>query len=111
MGMAGVISLSDAIDIVNSGKSFDIEFVTADRNRAVGGDLKFYKSVVRTSIYQPKKAGARAKVHYTGNNKHVNPVHSEHGTFNIYVAQNTAKQRIVKVHTRLITQINGKDVL
>lgn len=102
------ITLKQALDIIDSGKAFDIEYVACDKERGTGGELKAYTNVVKSSVmFKPRDTANKSKVLV----KRAMVNHGANSTFNIYVPQGDRKDKIRKVHTRLITKINGLEVL
>jgi hypothetical protein len=103
------ISLADVIDEMDSGRQFDIEYVTADRKRGIGGELKAYSGVIKTHAVVTK---VKSNIRHCEERATKHPNHSFNSTVNIYAPREPdSKKRIKKVHLRLITRFNGKDVL
>ena len=88
--MTNTVTLADVIDEMNSGRQFDIEFVTADRQRGTGGQLKAYSGAIISYavVKAPVKAKGEAKV-----KKVVNPQHGHNSTVNIYIPSEEKKDR------------------
>lgn len=83
---------------MNTGQPFSITYVTLDKKRGTGGQLRTLVNATKKSANMVM-AGSPA----TGTRK---PNHSDNGTINIVCADGS----ITKVHTRLITQFNNHDV-
>jgi hypothetical protein len=105
------ISISAMLDEINSGNAFDIEYVTADERRKKGGELKRYSGCIKSQSVTSGKADKKYEPVVNVTNQSKNPHHEAHVTFNIYVPHPDEGSKIKKVHTRLVTQFNGKDVL
>jgi hypothetical protein len=106
-----VITLAEVVTIINSGKAFDIEYVTCDRERGTGGELKVYSQVTKSSAIPERRKG-RGKKHIPDIGVTRNPNHSANHTVNIYIpGEPDRHKRIRKLHLRLITKVNGKQVL
>lgn len=101
-----VIQLKEVIDGIESGKPFDIVFVTADRKKGTGGEIKRYKNWVKCNLEAMPEPILRRNKMEIGSYKM--PQHQEHKTKNI---MNPVTRDIRKVHIRLITEFNGKRVV
>lgn len=102
------LTLRQAIDIIESGRAFDIEYCTADMARGTGGELKAYSGVTTTTAMP--RTGGKKKFGEKVLTKRVNPHHEANSTINLYIPAAPVNERLRKVHTRLITKINGKEV-
>lgn len=103
------ITLQEALRILDSGARFDVSFVKADKKRGTGGGIETLLGCTKHT----------AKKHVTDNNvgnietqphtyKAFAPRHFANSTRNLFVL-NT--RRIVKVHIRLLTRLNGKKII
>lgn len=78
------IFLADALKIIDSHEPFDIEYITADKNRRTGGKRNSFKNVVSTSRFY--KHGIRTiKILSSGNSR--------------------------EFHIRLMTKFNDKEIV
>jgi hypothetical protein len=98
----------DVVEQMDSGAPFDITYITMDRRRGTGGEI-------RRRINWAKVKGTPAETRLPGQFNKVasvakNPQHLDHKTMNIF---NPADPRdhIAKVHWRLITHFNGLRVI
>lgn len=106
--MKGTILLTDMISAMGKGNPFDIEYVTADTRRGTGGKLVSHRHVVLSN----KMGRSNTGIGLAEPRKSKNPNHSAHSTFNIYVpSEQNARERVKKVHLRLVTRFNGMEVL
>ena len=101
-----VIALSAVLYVMDRGERFDIEFVTADRKKGTGGELKTMTNCVLYSAYK-KDRPVDIKVEAAAVLSK-NPRHFQNSTRNIYCMHSRETR---KVHLRLITRFNGKQVL
>lgn len=91
---------------MNTGRPFELEFVSFDRKRKTGGLLVQMTQVVkhqagRVAVYKGEAAPATEAP-----KRSTNPNHDYHGTINIKCRDNSIR----KVRTRLITRFNGQEV-
>lgn len=84
---------------MNTGLPFSITYVTLDKKRGTGGELRTLVNATKKSANMVMAGSSQV----TGTRK---PNHSDNGTINIVCADGS----ITKVHTRLITQFNNHDV-
>lgn len=101
------ITLKEALQIIDSGRAFDISFVTANRQRDTGGEWITMKGCVKNSVLSNHQADKAISTQTFGKIKR-DPRHYENSTRNIRVL---ATGEIRKVHIRLITIFNDKVVL
>jgi hypothetical protein len=98
---------SEVLKLVDTGASFDMEFVTADRRRGTGGKL------IELKAWQ-KKIGQPVEDTIPGQHirrtKPKDPNHYKHGTINVFNPANKAVHPH-KVHVPLIQTFNGKKVV
>jgi len=99
-----LITLKEALNTIHSGEKFSISFVTADRSRKSGGEIREYEDCVLSSIKDDKFR--------TSSRHNENPFiikrqnHYAHATRNILLPNG----KIRKIHIWLITRINGNKV-
>jgi hypothetical protein len=100
-----VIELYEAIQLIDTGEPFSLTYVTADRNKGTGGQIKKVTNWVKCDLATvPEPILRRNKMFEASKN----PNHQQHKTKNI---MNPATRDIRKVHVRLITEFNGKRVV
>jgi len=87
-------------------KAFDLEFVTADRKRTTGGELK--RLINAKLMFTARDVGA-AKGPQTKAIEATKrpPNHQQHDTINVL----TPEGSITKVHVRLITSFNNQTII
>lgn len=101
-----VIQLREVLDTIESGKPFDITFITADRKKGTGGEIKRYTGWVKCDLAaMPEPVLRRNRIPV---NSLKEAAHRLHKTKNI---MNPVTRDIRKVHIRLITEFNGKRVV
>lgn len=110
------IIMKDMLDEMGTGLPFSISFVSYDKQRKKGGELKKYKEVVlnappkdktknqeisRQTIERKERAGVSR-----------NPHHFENSTRSFRICVNGCKTATVKkFHIFLITEFNGKKLI
>jgi hypothetical protein len=100
-----VIELYEVIQQIDTGEPFNMTYVTADRKKGTGGQIRHCKNWVRCDLAtMPEPVLRRNKVYEVARD----PRHQEHKTKNI---MNPATRDIRKVHIRLITEFNGRRVV
>lgn len=93
---------------MDTGGSFDLVFITADRRRGTGGKIKRVKNWQKIC---GQRGEARLPAHLaTRVNTSKNPEHSTHKTVNIYDPRH-AMQDVTKVHWRLMVYFNNKRII
>jgi len=102
--MEGTITIKEMLEYMDSGRPFDLSYVTADRRRGTGGQL--------LSATRARKTGTAARDGQKLTASVVsaaarNPQHAEHFTRNIVLRDRTVK----KIHPDLVTKFNGRVVL
>lgn len=102
-----VVTLADALRIIESGDPFDMVWITADRQRNRGGGILEAKGAVMQSKRNSNSARQEAPGPQQPAPSTRNPNHYAHGTRNIRLASG----KIRKVHIQLIDQINGMKVV
>jgi len=101
------ISLAEVLhEIRKSGKPFDIEVCECDTTRGTGGALKTYTQALYL-VHKDKAAKKPLPVETESTIKR-NPNHYANSTLNIFLP---LEKKVKKVHVRLITLFNGKQVL
>jgi hypothetical protein len=104
--MSPVIELYEVINHIDSGMPFTMTYITADRRKGTGGQLKQCTNWVRCDLAtMPEVVLRKNRIHYE---MEKNPNHPDHKTKNI---MNPATRDIRKVHIRLITEFQGKRVV
>jgi hypothetical protein len=100
-----------AIELMESGEPFDLEFVTANRRKGTGGDLIEVKGWMKVSYSGDTPAAAASVAIVTkGTSIERDPHHREHGTVNIFNPEHP-QLHPHKVHYDLIQFLNGKRVI
>lgn len=100
------ITLEKALEIIDSGKLFSIEYVTCDRNRGTGGQLKAFTEV--SKYINPDRTPSDT----AASGRSVKKKKTHKNKINIWVPKEPdSSKRIKTVHIRLITMINGQEVL
>jgi hypothetical protein len=100
-----IIELYEVINHIDTGLPFAMTYVTADRKKGTGGQIKHCKNWVKCDLAtMPEPVLRRNKVYELTKN----PNHQDHKTKNI---MNPATRDIRKVHIRLITEFNGRRVV
>lgn len=97
----------DVLHAMDTGEAFDLTFITADRKRGTGGDIKQVKGYKKIIGDPPSEAGAPGEMAPSGPAK--NPHHRQNKTINIYDPENPAAHAIT-VHWRLIIFFNHQRV-
>jgi hypothetical protein len=101
---------SEVVKLVDTGESFDMEFVTADRRRGTGGKLILVKGWVK-KVGRPVEDTIPGKnIRRKASDVRKDPDHWRHGTFNIENPGNKALH-LHKVHIPLIQTFNSKRVV
>lgn len=98
------ITLNEALYKIKRGERFDIEFVTCDRKRNTGGALKG----LTNCIYPQTKQKAETTGEVSKESVTKAPRHYRNSTLNL---QQLGNREITKVHIRLITKLNGVQVV
>jgi len=80
---------------------FDIEFVTCDRRRKRGGEIIIMKNAVKSLKRKPSPALAPGQARPA-------PKHGQNSTRNI---QCIGSSQIRKINIRLITKLNGENIV
>ena len=106
--MEPTIMRHEALKIIDSGQSFDLVFITADRRRGTGGEVK---RVVGWQKISDSEAPGRLPGQFAKKTALVkDPRHGQHKTINIY-NPNRPAEHPMKVHWRLMIYMNGKMIL
>jgi hypothetical protein len=107
--MEQTILRHEVLKELDTGKPFDLVFLTADRKRGTGGKIKNVKGwakIIGDHNSMVRRPGEFRKV----NAVKKNPKHSEHKTVNIFNPSNSLDHTIT-VHWRLMQFFNGKRIL
>lgn len=111
MQQGNTILFDEGMALIRSGQLFDIEYVEANRQKGTGGRLVALSRVIistAASGYEKKETTVGAAEPKAKKNPH----HYANSTINIYCqSEKDRRARIKTVHVRLITRINGKDVI
>lgn len=106
-----LIRLSEALDIIDQGVVFSIQFKTADKKKQTGGKTIAMLRAIKAN----EKPWDKTKRNFQSSEQKAesrvllkDPRHYKNSTRNIK-AEGT--QNVRKVHVRLITHFNGKKVI
>lgn len=107
--MEQTILRHEVLKAMDTGKPFDLVFITADRRRGTGGKVKSVKGWAKIV------GDAPVTERRPGEFKHIqaltkNPRHSKHKTINIFNPGND-RDHAISVHWRLMVFFNGKRIL
>lgn len=91
---------------LDTGASFDMVFITADKRRGTGGKIKRVKNWQKIV---GQRVDARVPLHIAAGCKK-KPNHHEHKTVNIYDPRH-GMQEVSKVHWRLMVYFNNKRII
>ena len=106
MAVQETIDLTTVIDHIDSHMPFDIAYVTADKKRGTGGQIKQHKGWVKCDLSsQPEMVLRKNKIFMA---EVRSPNHQDHKTKNI---MNPVTREIRKLHLRLICVFNNKRVV
>lgn len=106
--MEETIFRHEVLEAMDTGDPFDLVFITADRKRGTGGQIKRVENWVKIKRENDPNVSFGTGTSMTGLNK--NPDHTRHNTFNICNPANPG-QHPYKVHWRLMIFFNGKRIL
>jgi len=98
------VTLAQVMTEIKTGRPFDISFVTADRNKGKGGEIRNYAQCSATRI-PGAKSGDVPREPEKGKKA---PNHFENDTINIQIS---GSREIRKIHPRLIIRFNGNKVI
>jgi hypothetical protein len=105
--MNELIMRSEAMALINSGKPFDLEFITADRRRGTGGKIISLKGWMKLREDMPAEA-------FPGYTKKIalkrDKANHQNKTFTVFNPQNKAVHPHT-VHYRLMQVLNGKRII
>ena len=97
--------------IHEGGRPFSIEFCKLDKVRGTAGELMTIATGILSAPTNRGKGQRHKDVPAPATGRKTSPAHAINNTINIFnCTERNAKKRIVKVHIRLITQFNGRDV-
>jgi hypothetical protein len=100
--------IREMMEYIRSGDAFSLTWVTADRKRNTGGEIRHLINAVRADVSdggKERKKGDALELIPALKKK---PNHFDNDTINI---RKRGTERIVKVHVNLITVFNGKPVI
>jgi len=106
MKTTGVITLTEAIDILDAPGRFSITITTADRKKGTGGRLITYPEAQRLEMAAMPDNVLR--MNRMSPHLKRNPNHPDNKTRNIYIPRT---REIVKLHIKLINVLNEKKVI
>lgn len=99
----------DVIQQLDTGDVFDITWITMDRRRGTGGEIR-----KKTNWAKVRGVVAEERVPGKGSAAPVavsrNPHHAQHKTINIFNPSDP-RDPVAKIHWRLITHFNGARVI
>lgn len=100
-----VLSIQDALQIMESGKPFCVRFVSYDKSRKSGGSIKFFSELVTTrtaSVHHPKLEKRNTPASKAQN-------HFENFTRNYFLCINGVETSVIKsLHVFGVLEVNGK---
>ena len=111
------ITISEMLEAMNTGLPFSVKFVTYDKQRKKGGEIRYYKEVVlNADTSDKKKLKETLKANSLPSEKRVgvskNPHHFENSTRSFRVCVNGCKTATVKkLHIFLVLEFNGKKLM
>lgn len=108
--MEQTINRWDVLQAMDAGQPFDLIFITADRRRGTGGEVRTVTNYVK---YKGQTISPRTmkRGSFTDKNTAVkNPSHSIHKTVNIYNPHDS-RLHPYTVHWRLMCFFNGKRIV
>jgi hypothetical protein len=98
------MNLTEALDIIDSGKCFSLQCVSWDKSRKTGGKKKFFSELVACT---PKNSVPKNS-NYTGAHKN----HYDNGTRSCYECiGGVSTASIVTIHINLMLEIDGEKVM
>jgi len=98
------VTLTQVMAEIKTGRPFEISFVTADRKRGKGGEIRNYAHC-SISRLPGEKSGDVQREPEKGRKA---PRHFENDTINIQIS---GSREIRKIHPRLIIRFNGNKVI
>jgi hypothetical protein len=108
MHMHETIERYEVIRAIDSGDPFDLVYLTADRRRGTGGEIKTVQQHCKV-----KPAPGSTADHFNRSLTVVdsrNPQHMSHRTINIFNPSDPS-QHVIKIHWRLMEFFNGKRII
>ena len=111
------VTISEMLEAMNTGLPFSVSFVSYDKQRKKGGEIKYYKEVVLNAdvkdkkfLEQTQRANSLLSKERGGVSK--NPHHYENSTRTFRVCVNGCKTSTVKkLHIFLVLEFNGKKLI
>jgi len=104
MSLVKTITLPEVLHRIKSGERFDLEYVTADRKRGKGGQLRVLTGCLISKLPQHKSEHDHQE---PVPSKGKAPAHFHNSTINIQILDT---REIRKIHPRLITRFNNIDL-
>lgn len=101
MASEKTITLNEVLHRIKAGERFDLEYVSADKKRGTGGQLKVLTACMITRLGKTQSAPGADKIEPVRGKA---PRHYENGTLNIQIL---GTREVRKIHPRLITKFNG----
>lgn len=96
------------LEQIDNGQPFDLVFLTADRRRGTGGEIREVKGWAKVK-FDP--AETRLPGQFSKKRELLkDPAHSTHKTINIFNPAND-RDHIIKLHWRLMVFFNGKRII
>jgi hypothetical protein len=108
--MEQTINRWQVVQQMDSGMPFDLSFITCDRRRGTGGEIRRVTNYVK---YKGETISARTRnrqLQTKLNSPVRNPNHLQHKTVNIYNPHDS-RQHPYTVHWRLMVLFNGKRIV
>lgn len=100
------ITIKEALSIIDTGKTVSLSYVSYDKKRKTGGDLKFLPEVIVTN---PKENSGAVQLNP---NSERSPNNFDNSTRNFYTCINgKPTSSLRKIHVFLILEIDGKKVM
>lgn len=103
--MLNTITLSEVLEVMDSGALFSIGFRTCNLKKDTGGEWQEYAQAKK---YMAKTRHEQYAESHQPNKQRRNPKHYENSTRNLVILPSG---EIIKVHLRLIRQFNSKTVI
>lgn len=104
-----MVSISSVIKQIKTGKPFELTWLTYDKNRKTGGEVRTAQA--RIASLKTDRQIKSVSYETQTNKKSRKPQHHEHGTYNIELLSDGHPTDIIrKIHWMLIVVFNGKKV-
>lgn len=95
---------------MDTGKAFDLAFITCDRRRGTGGEIRHVTNYVKFKGETISHRTRNRQIKTMINSPVRNPNHLQHKTVNIYNPFDS-RQHPYTVHWRLMCFFNGKRIV